>query len=64
MTLHLREGLADTAPDRQLGPFCRQCRGGDTWRDALVHQLGTIALFKTPLSRILLGLGRGGDDAS
>ena len=44
--------------------YCRQCRGGDTWRDALVHQLGTIALFKTPLSRILLGLGRGGDDAS
>ncbi len=43
--------------------YCRQCRGGDTWRDALVHQLGTIALFKTPLSRLVLGLGRGGDDA-
>ena len=38
--------------------YCRLCRGGDTLRDALIHQLGTIALFKMPLlSRLILGLG-------
>jgi hypothetical protein len=38
--------------------YCRLCRGGDTLKDALVHQLGTIVLFKTPiLSRLVLGLG-------
>ncbi len=38
--------------------YCRLCRGGDTVKDALVHQLGTIVLFKTPLlSRLVLGLG-------
>lgn len=38
--------------------YCRLCRGGDTLRDALIHQLGTIVLFKTPLlSRLVLGLG-------
>lgn len=41
--------------------YCRICRGGDTWKDALIHQLGTIVLFKTPLSRLVLGLRRDRD---
>lgn len=39
--------------------YCRLCRGGDTLKDALLQQFGTIALFKIPfLARLVLGLGR------
>ncbi|WP_243438157.1 radical SAM/SPASM domain-containing protein [Fundidesulfovibrio soli] len=29
-------------------PYCRVCRGGETLKDSLVNQLGSIAYFRTP----------------
>lgn len=29
-------------------PYCRVCRGGETMKDSLVNQLGSIAYFRTP----------------